>query len=162
MLPSTDIPFSQDQTLTVHAQALHAVISANLPFCVFKDLEVIKLMSMLCSATPSFMPTGKVIGGRLLNEAVNRWKAANKSAVNGMMANIDGKSYTLELVEVTADDKHGGTVAIQFSVIIDHIESQHWCIIIYFTTNSDGGAKKEHIIPGKERPWILVTACWAH
>lgn len=115
------------------------------------------------------MPTGKVIGGRLLNQAAgivdkkvkgrltNRvdvgliadgWKAANRSAVNGIGANIDGKSYTLDLVEVTA--------TIQFGAIIDRVESEYNCIVIYFTTDSDGGAKKGCILLGRERPWMLV------
>lgn len=140
-------------------------------------------MGMLRSAALAIMPTAKLVGGRLLDAAAeivdqklkmalrgradvgisaDGWKSATKSSVNGITINIDGKAHTLDLVEVTADDKHGIAMAMQFGDIIDHVESEHGCTIVYFTTDSDGGTKKGRIILGKERPWILVPSCWAH
>jgi hypothetical protein len=64
-----DMPFSASEKEAVKAQSLRAVISANLPFRVFEDPEVLKLIKMLRTTGPEIMPTGKVVGGRLLNEA---------------------------------------------------------------------------------------------
>lgn len=183
MYPGTEMPFSTPQTNAIQAQALRAVISANLPFHVFENPEILKLMSMLRSAAPAIMPSAKLVSGRLLNDAAeivhqkmllilrNRsdtgisadgWKSATKMAVNGIAINIDGKSYSLDLVEITADDKHGVAMAMQFGQIIDRVEIEYGCTVVYFTTDSDGGAKKGRILLGKERPWILVPSCWAH
>jgi len=60
-----DMPFS-----AVQAQALQAVISANLLFRVYEDPEVIKLFWMMQTAAPDILPSEKAVGGRLLNDAV--------------------------------------------------------------------------------------------
>jgi hypothetical protein len=64
-----DMPFSPSEVAAVQAQALRAAIFANLPFQVYENPEVIKLFGMLRTAAPDIMPSAKVVGGRLLNEA---------------------------------------------------------------------------------------------
>ena len=64
-----DMPFSPNEVAAVQAQALRATISANLPFQVYENPEVIKLFGMLRTAALDIMPSAKVVGGRLLNEA---------------------------------------------------------------------------------------------
>ena len=64
-----DMPFSPREVAAVQAQALRAAISANLPFQVYKNPEVIKLFGMLRTAALDIRPSAKVVGGRLLNEA---------------------------------------------------------------------------------------------
>lgn len=183
MYTGTEMPFSTAQIHAIHAQALRAVISANLPFHVYENPEVLKLISLLRSAGPAIMPSAKLVGGRLLNDAAeiverkmqcvlkgridtgisaDGWKSATKMAVNGLAINIDGKSYALDLVEITADDKHGIAMAMQFGELVDRVEASYDCTVVYFTTDSDGGAKKGRILLGKERPWMLVPSCWAH
>lgn len=113
------------------------------------------------------MPSTKLVGGRLLNNtaeimqqkmqpvlrdhtdtgiSADGWKSATKIAVNGLSINIDGKSYPLDLIEITADDKHGVAMAIQFGETIDRVEAEYSCTVVYFTTDSDGGAKKGQLI----------------
>jgi hypothetical protein len=65
----TDMPFSPSEKGAIQAQALRATVSANLPFRVFEDAKVIKLFWMMRTAAPSILPSAKVIGGRLLNDA---------------------------------------------------------------------------------------------
>jgi hypothetical protein len=64
-----DMPFSLNETDAIQAQALRATISANLLFQAFEDPEVVKLFWMMRMAAPSVLPSAKVIGGRLLNDA---------------------------------------------------------------------------------------------
>ena len=64
-----DMPFSPNETMAVQAQALRAAISANLPFQVYENPEMIKLFQMLRTAAPDIMPSAKMVGGRLLNDA---------------------------------------------------------------------------------------------
>jgi hypothetical protein len=64
-----DIPFSPNETDAIQAQALRATISANLSFRAFEDPEVVKLFWMMRTAAPGVLPSAKVIGGRLLNDA---------------------------------------------------------------------------------------------
>jgi hypothetical protein len=53
-------------------------------------------------------------------------------------------------------------MADYFEEVIDHIEKKYKCIVIYFTTESDGGAKKGRLILEDRRPWLLVPLCFAH
>ncbi|KAJ6583641.1 ribonuclease H-like domain-containing protein [Mycena sp. CBHHK59/15] len=46
--------------------------------------------------------------------------------------------------------------------MIDRIELKHGCIVIYFTTDADGGSKKGRLLLGKIRPWLILPSCWAH
>ena len=64
-----DMPFSSSEIVAVQAQALRAVISANLLFTVFESPKVEKLFWMMRTAAPGIMPSAKVVSGRLLNNA---------------------------------------------------------------------------------------------
>lgn len=64
-----DMPFSEAEAVAVQAQALCAVVSANLSFRVFEDPEVIQLLRLFREAAPGIIPSGKAIGSRLLNNA---------------------------------------------------------------------------------------------
>ena len=114
------MPFNPSETEAIWAQALHAVISANLSFWVFEDLEVIQLFEMVWSTALSVLPSGKVIGGRLLDNAgaivemkINKiiqsetvglvadgWKSITKNAVNGICVNIDYKVWFSNCLQV--------------------------------------------------------------
>jgi hypothetical protein len=49
-----------------------------------------------------------------------------------------------------------------FEKIIDRAQKKYGCMIIYFTTDCDGGSKKGREILGKRRTYLLVPECWAH
>ncbi|KAJ6543312.1 hypothetical protein B0H10DRAFT_1970455 [Mycena sp. CBHHK59/15] len=114
--------------------------------------------SMFRSTAPEVMPTGKVIGGRLLNEATEEvevrientlkdkdagmstdsWKCKKKDSVNAICANVDYKSHLLELVEVTSLNKDRTSQCELFEDMIDRTEKKFGCKIRYFTTDADG------------------------
>ncbi|KZP16681.1 hypothetical protein FIBSPDRAFT_957763 [Athelia psychrophila] len=143
--------FSAIQIEAIQDQALHAVISANLPFHVYENPEVLKLVPMLHTAGPAIMPTAKLVGGRLLTTAdivhqktdhifrnqidvgicADGWKSAMRSAVNGIAGNVDGKLYTLDLIEVTGSDKHGIAMATQFGEIFQLILGDYFKVHEY-------------------------------
>ncbi|KAJ6539904.1 ribonuclease H-like domain-containing protein [Mycena sp. CBHHK59/15] len=126
------------------------------------------LFGMIRTTAPGILPTGKVVGGRLLNGAAedielrlnkrlkNRnvglctdgWKSQRKDSVNALCANIDFED--------------GASQCEQFAAMIDRIELKHGCIVIYFTTDADGGSKKGRLLLGKIRPWLILPSCWAH
>ena len=62
----------------------------------------------------------------------------------------------------TAMNKDGPALCEQFSQLINRIEERYHCIIIYFTTDGDGGSSKGRKLLGFERLYLLVPACWAH
>ncbi|KAJ7724310.1 ribonuclease H-like domain-containing protein [Mycena maculata] len=184
-----DMPFSLSEADAIESQVLHAIVSTNSAFGLFEDPEMLTLFGMVRSRAPEIIPSGKVIGGRLLNEAASTveeklskvltgqmiglsadgWKALTKASVNGVCANVDYKasdiqidSYTIELVDVTSMDKSGPGMCRQFAEIIDRIETKYGCIIIYFITDADGGSKKGRVLLGKERRYLILPSCWAH
>ena len=53
-------------------------------------------------------------------------------------------------------------MADQFEKIIDHIEVEYHCEVMYFTTDIDGGSKKGHKLLVKHRTWMWAPDCWAH
>jgi hypothetical protein len=67
-----DIPFSAGQADVIKAQCLRALISTGTSFRFFEDPEVHELFRMLRTAAPAILPTGKSIGGKLLNDASER------------------------------------------------------------------------------------------
>ena len=64
-----DIPFSPVERDVVQAQALRAVISTNSAFGLFEDPEMQELFHLFRTVTPSVLPSGKSVGGKLLNDA---------------------------------------------------------------------------------------------
>ncbi|KAF8188283.1 ribonuclease H-like domain-containing protein [Mycena galopus ATCC 62051] len=173
-----DQPFSPAETEEIQAQVLRATISAGMPFRVWENPEVLRLIGMFRSAGPAIIPSRKVVGGRLLNEAAGKvevevnlalqgreiglvsdgWKSRKKANVNGLCAN----TYTLELVDATAIGKDGPTLCKLFGDMIDRVELKHRCYVIFFGTDADGGSKKGRVLLGKQRPWLFVPSCWAH
>jgi hypothetical protein len=53
-------------------------------------------------------------------------------------------------------------MATQFEAMRDKIERKYGCIVIYFTTDADGGSNKGQKILEVRRPWLLTLSCWAH
>ncbi|KAJ7257399.1 ribonuclease H-like domain-containing protein [Mycena rebaudengoi] len=177
-----DMPFSVSQASALQSQALRAIISTNSAFRLFEDPEMLALFGMMRSCAPDILPSGKVVGERLLNEAASiveeklvrilknqvfglsadGWKSLTKDAVNAVCANIDYKSYTLELLDITTEDKGGPGMCKMFGDIIDRTEVKYNCIIVYFITDADGGSKKGRILLGKERAYLILPSCWAH
>jgi hypothetical protein len=53
-------------------------------------------------------------------------------------------------------------MADQFAGIIDRVKERYNCVVVYFTTDADGGSKKGRQLLEKQRPWILAPLCWVH
>ena len=87
--------------------------------------------------------------------------AGMDSATERWVTNLTWQSFTLELVEITADNKDGPAMAKQFGEIVDHTETAYECVVIYFTTDADGGSKKGGKLPQKARPCssLLCAGC---
>ncbi|KAJ7592357.1 ribonuclease H-like domain-containing protein [Mycena floridula] len=176
------MPFGKEETKAFQDQALRAVISANLPFSVFENPEVKVLFGMARTTAPAKLPSGKVVAGRLLTKAANLvqaklekvlkgqeirlntdgWKSHTKASVNGICANYNYKLYTLDLVEVTAQKKDGLAQCEQFAKMIDDTEEKYDCIVIYLTTDADGGSNKGRKLLLKKRAYLILPSCWAH
>jgi hypothetical protein len=106
-----DIPFHMAHTAMIQAQCLHAVILTNSSFSFFEDPEVVELLKMMRTAAPEILPSGKCIGGKLLNDASgvievelegilqgwmiglvdDGWKGARKEKLDGVCVNVDYK-----------------------------------------------------------------------
>ncbi|KAF8186109.1 ribonuclease H-like domain-containing protein, partial [Mycena galopus ATCC 62051] len=174
-----DMPFSRAEAKALQAQALRAVVSSGSPLRVFEDPEMKILFGMLRSTAPGVMPTGKVVGGRLLDEAAADVEVKIERVMKNKklgLSYVDHSffrssfcrlltlelSYLLELIDATALGKDGPSLCEQFGLIIDRVEEKHNCIVIYFTTDADGGSKKGRILLGKKRPWLILPSCWAH
>jgi hypothetical protein len=87
------------------------LISNSTSFCFFEDPEVHELFRMLRTTAPAILPTGKLISGKLLNNASekvklqlekllpgkmigivdDRWKGAKKEKLDGVCVNMDFK-----------------------------------------------------------------------
>ncbi|KAJ6610935.1 hypothetical protein B0H10DRAFT_1953428 [Mycena sp. CBHHK59/15] len=164
----------------------HRVVSGGLPLRAFREPEMLVLFGMLHLTAPEIMPTGKVVGGRLLDDAAEEvelktekvlkdkdaglspnhrtdgWKCKKTDSVNTICANVDYKSHLLELIEVTALNKDGTTQCELFEDMIDRAEKKFSCKIRYFTTDVDGRSKKGRLNLGKKRYWLILPSCWAH
>ena len=77
------MPFSESEKDAIQAQCLRAVISANWLFQSFENPEVVKLFWMMRSATPEILPSGKVVDGKLLNDAAAEVESKLDKVLNG-------------------------------------------------------------------------------
>ncbi|KAJ7122587.1 ribonuclease H-like domain-containing protein [Mycena crocata] len=172
-----DQPFTTAEAEAIQAQTLRATVSAGLAFRTFENREVLKLIGLFRTAGPEIMPSRKVIGGRLLDEAVEKvdvrvrhalqgrqigllsdgWRSRKKADVNALCANSEYK-----LVDMTGMGKDGPALCKTFMDMIDRVQRKYKCYVVFFTTDADGGSKKGRILLGKERPWLFVPSCWAH
>jgi hypothetical protein len=64
-----DMPFSASEAEAIQAQALRAIVSTNSAFGLFEDPEMLTLIGMMRSLGPEILPSGKVVGGSLLNKS---------------------------------------------------------------------------------------------
>ncbi|KAJ7882909.1 ribonuclease H-like domain-containing protein [Mycena leptocephala] len=177
-----DMPFSSSEVEAIEAQALRTIVSTNSAFRLFEDPEMLTLLGMMRSRAPEIIPSRKVIAGRLLDEVASTveqklfnilkgqalgavtdgWKSLTKDSVSGVCVNVEYKSYTIELVDVTSIDKSGPGMCKQFCDIIDRLEAKYGCKVIYFVTDADGGSKKGRVLLGKQRLYLILPSCWAH
>ncbi|KAJ6623316.1 ribonuclease H-like domain-containing protein [Mycena sp. CBHHK59/15] len=157
------MPYGTEEKDALQKQALRAIISSGSPFGLFEDPEMQILFGMIRTTAPGILPTGKVVGGRLLNGAAEDIELRlNKRLKNRNVGLCVNESYLLELIDVTELKKDGASQCEQFAAMIDRIELKHGCIVIYFTTDADGGSKKGRLLLGKIRPWLILPSCWAH
>lgn len=77
-----DCPFTVEQKAAIQAQAERAIISTNSSFRLFEDSEIQTLFGMLRTEAPKILPSRKVVGGRLLNEAAAAAKAKIAKVLN--------------------------------------------------------------------------------
>ncbi|KAJ7906104.1 hypothetical protein B0H13DRAFT_1880891 [Mycena leptocephala] len=74
------------------------------------------------------------------------WPAAMQIRVQEPSAmSLDYKTYTLELVDMTALSKDGPALCKLFGDTIDRVQTKYNCYVIFFATDADGGSKKERI-----------------
>ncbi len=86
-----DMPFSKDQAMAIHNQFLRATISANLAYRWVEDPEVCKLFEMFRSLAKDVIPSRRVLGGRLLDDA-------NNEVVEDLGSKMKGQYVTLSYV----------------------------------------------------------------
>jgi hypothetical protein len=82
------IPFSQRETKSVHAQSERVVVACNLAENFFLHPEVQTLFTMFRSAASEVLPSGKLIGGRLLDEAARNVDKRVKKELKGKRIGI--------------------------------------------------------------------------
>ena len=76
------MPFSALETKAIRAQALRAVVDGNLKFGALENVKMI-LLYLLRTAALEIMPTGKVIGGSLLDATAKTTMATWKDILVG-------------------------------------------------------------------------------
>ncbi|KAJ3978353.1 hypothetical protein F5890DRAFT_1382107, partial [Lentinula detonsa] len=72
------------------------------------------------------------------------------------------KTYPIDVIDATAENKDGLAQCQNFEDTIDHIQKEYHCTVIYFLTDADGGSKKGRILLVKKRPYLLAPSCWSH
>lgn len=121
-----DMPFSKEETAAVEAQVLRAVVSANLSFRAMENPEMLKLFGMLRTAAPEIIPSRKVIGGRLLNEAA--------SVVNaGMHKILRGREVGVVYVSAAFQDN---LINNCFAVLTDGDHCRKMRLMVFASTST--------------------------
>ncbi|KAJ6623800.1 hypothetical protein B0H10DRAFT_2213164 [Mycena sp. CBHHK59/15] len=167
---------------SVELLACRAIISSNAAYRLFENQEMCKLFDMIHAGTSDILPSGKsasgglldmcakdaeaelnsIFNGREVGASTDGWKGQKRNSVNGVCGNVDFKAYPLQLVDATACAKDGPGMSKQFCEIIDFIEREYNCTVIYFVTDADGGSLKGRKLLQKLRPWLFTPSFWGH
>ncbi|KAJ7190622.1 ribonuclease H-like domain-containing protein [Mycena pura] len=176
-----DLPFADSHRAAIQAQCERVVVSSNLAEGFFQEPEVKTLFQMFRSRAPDVLPSRTLIGGRLLNEAAasvckkvtkelegqnigiqsDAWSRFRRG-ITGVCGIRPGKVTTLKLINTTAANKDGESMAAFFVKVISDIETTYSCYVIYFVTDADGGSKKGRVILLTLRPDLFLPSCFAH
>ncbi|KAF7295822.1 DUF659 domain-containing protein [Mycena chlorophos] len=176
-----DLPFSDFDKELIEIQAERAVVAGNLAEDIFTQPEMVQLFRLFRSRATDVLPSRRLIGGRLLDDAVKRvdkiivkkltsrlvgieldgWRRFRKG-VTGICANDRGKVSTLEVLETTAGRKDGEGMAAFYEETIIRVEAKFGCIVIYVVTDADGGSKKGRDLLLEKRPDLFTPSCAAH
>ncbi|KAJ7195384.1 hypothetical protein GGX14DRAFT_377173 [Mycena pura] len=164
-----DLPFSDSQKDAIQAQCERVVVSCFLPEGFFKHPEVQRLHNMMRSRASEVLPSRRLIGGRLLTEAIERVdkkivkSLENKNiGITGVCAVRPGQVTTLRLINTTAANKDGKSMATFFATVISEVEERYSCYVVYFVTDADGGSKKGRMILLTTRPDLFLPSCFGH
>ncbi|KAF8134104.1 ribonuclease H-like domain-containing protein [Mycena galopus ATCC 62051] len=176
-----DLPFADSHKDAIHAQCERVVVSCNLAENFFEEPEVQVLFKMFRSRAADVLPSRKLIGRRLLNDAAaivdkkvikdlegknigiesDAWSRFRRG-ITGVCGVRPGKVTTLKLINTTAANKDGESMAAFFAKIINEVEATYLCYVIYFITDADGGSKKGRAIHLTLRPDLFLPSCFAH
>ncbi|KAJ6610674.1 hypothetical protein B0H10DRAFT_1811242 [Mycena sp. CBHHK59/15] len=169
IVTTKDLPYQPHEISGIQKQACRAIISSNAVYRLFENEEMCKLFDMIHRGTSDILPSGKSASRGLLDMCAKDAEVELKSifkgrenSVNGVCGNIDFKAYPLQLVDAMACTKDGPGMCKQFCEIIDFIEKEYNCTVIYFVTNTDSGSLKGHKLLQKLCPWLFIPSCWAH
>ncbi|KAJ6615382.1 ribonuclease H-like domain-containing protein, partial [Mycena sp. CBHHK59/15] len=176
-----DLPFADSHKDAIHAQCERVVVSCNLAEGFFEQLEVQSLFKMFRSRAADVLPSRRLIGERLLNDAaaivdkkvIKNLEGKNigiqsdgwsrfRRGITGVCGIRPGRVTTLKLINTTATNKDGESMAAFFAKVIDEVETMYSCYIIYFVMDTDGGSKKGRMILLKLRPDLFLPSCFAH
>ncbi|KAJ6550699.1 hypothetical protein B0H10DRAFT_2242632 [Mycena sp. CBHHK59/15] len=111
-----EMPYGTAEAEALRKQALRAIVSSGSPLMLFEDPEMQILIGMIRTTAPAVLPTGKVAGGRLLDQAAadvelrltkklkgrnvglceDGWKSGKKESVTAVCANVDFKRIAKE------------------------------------------------------------------
>lgn len=75
--------FTRAEVAEIEAQTLRATVSAGVPFRVWENREVLKLIGLFRTAAPEIMPSRKIVAGRLLDDAAEKVESVVKHALQG-------------------------------------------------------------------------------
>ncbi|KAJ7934367.1 ribonuclease H-like domain-containing protein [Mycena leptocephala] len=169
IVAAKDLPYQPHEISGIQKQACRAIISSNAAYRLFENEEMRKLFDMIRGGTSDILPSGKSASGGLLDMCAKDAEAELKSIFKGreVGASTDGwksqkRNSVNGLVDATACAKDGPGMCKQFCEIIDFIEKEYNCTVIYFVTDADGGSLKGRKLLQKLCPWLFIPSCWAH
>ncbi|KAJ6622341.1 hypothetical protein B0H10DRAFT_1944724 [Mycena sp. CBHHK59/15] len=116
--PKKQYTFRTEERDAFQHRALHAIVSSGAPFILFKDPEMRILFGMLHTTAPEVLPSGNILGGRLLNGAAEEveirlkkrlkgrnlgactdvWKAKNRHAILKYITALKSSKASTEVV----------------------------------------------------------------
>ncbi|KAJ7229916.1 hypothetical protein GGX14DRAFT_553420 [Mycena pura] len=147
-----DLPFADSHKDTIHVQCERVVVSCNLAEDFFEEPEVQALFKMFRSRAADVLPSRKLI------DQMHGLDSEGASLVCAVYAQVT----TLKLVNTTAANKDGKSMATFFAKVISEVETTYLCYVVYFVTDADGGSRKGRAILLTLPPDLFLPSCFAH
>ncbi|KAJ6619396.1 hypothetical protein B0H10DRAFT_2026511 [Mycena sp. CBHHK59/15] len=164
IVAANDLPYQPHEISGIQKQVCRAIISSNAVYRLFENEAMCNLFDMIRGGTSDILASGKsasggllgmcakdaeaelksIFKGREVGASTDGWKAQKRNLINGVCGNVDFKAYPLQLVDATACAKDGPGMCKQFCEIIDFIEKEYNCTVIYF---------QQHILGDYFKSW---------
>ncbi|TFK17562.1 hypothetical protein FA15DRAFT_604826 [Coprinopsis marcescibilis] len=135
-------------------------ISANLPLSWVDNPQFLSFMD--CFILQAKAVTRRSLNGSSVTLQADGWTGINHCHIIAFMLGINGKVYTVDIIDVTNEHKTADHFLKQLQDAYENAEKEMGVHIICIMTDASGEAAKARCMFKNIYPHVIVLDCYAH